>query len=305
MPGLRSTFALLVAVALLAPVGASAATPRCYGAAARDPFKPCFNPRLSLRVTPSPGKALLTPNAPCNRLQIRDLVRACWFGARKRDGKVTVAVVGDSHASAWRAALRPLAIDRKWRGISNTHTSCAFSRVVSPGRTKANARECKTWNDETIAWFETHPEITTVFVVNAVIPRPGFETQVQGYRRAWLALPHTVRHIIVVRDNPRMQADTPPCIEQAMRAKQAAGPACARRRATSLSPDPAVSAARRMHSKRIRAIDLSPFFCDATRCEPVIGGVLVYKDLTHITRAYGATLAPYVLRELRRLKLPI
>jgi hypothetical protein len=302
MPGLRRLL-LALTLTLLLSSSAQAATPRCFGAASRDPLNPCFNPALTLRVTPTPDAALLTPNAPCNRLQIRDLVRACWFGARKAKGKVTVAVVGDSHASAWRAALRPLAMDRKWRGISNTHTSCAFSAIVSPGRSKANAKDCRTWNLETIAWFRTHPEINTVFVVDAVIRRPGFETQVAGYRKAWQALPHTVRHVVVIRDNPSMQADTPPCIDKARAAHQDAGAACARLRSTSLRPDPAVEAVRRMHSKRIRAIDLSHYFCDATRCPPVIGGVLVYKDLTHITRAYGATLAPYVLREIRRLKL--
>jgi hypothetical protein len=303
MPGLRCTLALVLMLAVAA--GASAATPRCSGAAARDPLKPCLNPMLNLRVKPTPDDALLVPNAPCNRLHIEDLVRTCWFGVHKKDGKVTVAVIGDSHASAWRAALRPLAIERKWRGISNTHTSCPFSRVVSPGRTKANALDCKTWNDETIAWFKEHPEITTVFVVAAVVPRPGFKTQMRGYRRAWLALPHTVRHIVVIRDNPRMQPDTPPCINRAMRRKVNPGIACARKRATSLRPDPAAEAVRRMRSKRIKLIDLSDFFCDATRCFPVVGGVLVYKDLTHITRAYGATLAPYVMRELRRLKIPV
>ena len=35
----------------------------------------------------------------------------------------------------------------------------------------------------------------------------------------------------------------------------------------------------------------------------MIGGVLVYKDLTHITSEYGKTLAPYLEREVRRLKI--
>jgi hypothetical protein len=304
MPGLRRLLLALILLLVFAS-SAQAATPRCYGAASRDPLNPCFNPVLTLQVKPTPDAALLTPNAPCNRLQIRDLVRACWFGVRKKHGKVTVAIVGDSHASAWRAALRPLAVARKWRGISNTHTSCAFSAVVSPGRSRANAKDCRTWNLETLSWFKTHPEINTVFVVDAVIPRPGFKTQMEGYRKAWRALPHTVRHIVVIRDTPRMQPETPPCIDKARHAKVDAGAACARKRATSLRPDPAVEVARQMHSKRIRAIDLSQFFCDGTRCPPVIGGVLVYKDLTHITRAYGATLAPYVLRALRRLRLPL
>jgi len=139
--------------------------------------------------------------------------------------------------------------------------------------------------------------------VAATIPSPGFETQVKGFRDQWKRIPHTVRNIIVIRDNPRMQADTPPCIYAALTEKVPPGPACARRRSTSLPKDPPSTAARRMHSERIHVIDLSHYFCDATRCPPVIGGVLVYKDLTHITSEYAKTLAPYLEREIRRLKL--
>ena len=105
--------------------------------------------------------------------------------------------------------LSPIGKQRHWRGISNTLTSCAFSRVVSL-TPKSRADECRNWNDQTIAWFERHPEVTTVFVVAATIPKPGFETQVKGFRDQWKRLPHTVRNIIVIRDNPRMQAETPP-----------------------------------------------------------------------------------------------
>jgi hypothetical protein len=293
----------LAALLLLTVASAAAADkPRCYGAASRDLQKLCTNPDLRLKVTPTPTQALLKPNSICNRLHVEDLVRTCWWGARSKDAKTTVALVGDSHASAWRAVLSPIGKQRHWRGISNTLTSCAFSRVVSL-TPKSRADECRKWNDQTIAWFEHHPEVTTVFVVAATIPKPGFETQVKGFRDQWKRLPHTVRNIIVIRDNPRMQADTPPCIDDARRAKVPAGPACARKRSTSLPADPPSTAARRMHSKRIHVIDLSNYFCDAKLCYPVIGGVLVYKDLTHITSEYGKTLAPYLEREVRRLKI--
>jgi hypothetical protein len=293
----------LAALLLLTVASAAAADkPRCYGAASRDPQRLCSNPDLRLKVTPTPTQALLKPNSICNRLHVEDLVRTCWWGARSKDAKTTVALVGDSHASAWRAVLSPIGKERHWRGISNTLTSCAFSKVVSL-TPKSRADECRNWNDQTIAWFESHPEITTVFVVAATIPKPGFETQVKGFRDQWKRLPHTVRNIIVIRDNPRMQADTPPCIDAARRKQEPAGPACARKRSTSLPPDPPSTAARRMHSKRIHVIDMSHYFCDTALCYPVIGGVLVYKDLTHITSEYGKTLAPYLEREVRRLKI--
>jgi hypothetical protein len=297
---IRLTLVLL----LLSTVATAAAAdkPRCYGAASRDPQKPCNNPSLRLKVTPTPTQALLKPNSICNRLHVEDLVRTCWWGARAKNAKTTVALIGDSHASAWRSALSPIGKKRHWRGISNTLTSCAFSRVVSL-TPKSRADECRKWNDQTIAWFQRHPQVTTVLVVAATIPKPGFETQVKCFRDAWKLLPHTVRSIIVIRDNPRMQADTGPCIDEARRAKQPAGIACARERGTSLLTDPPSTAARRMGSKRIHVIDLSKYFCDASLCYPVIGGVLVYKDLTHITTAYGGTLAPYLEREVRRLKI--
>src|SRR3954452_4127815 len=276
--------------------------PRCYGAASRDPQKPCNNPDLRLKVTPTPTQALLKPNSICNRLHVEDLVRTCWWGARSKDAKTTVALVGDSHASAWRAVLSPIGKQRHWRGISNTLTSCAFSHVVSL-TPKSRADECRDWNEQTIAWFGRHPEVKTVFVVAATIPKPGFETQVKGFRDQWKRIPHTVRDIIVIRDNPRMQADTPPCIYAALKAGVAPGTACARKRSSNMPKDPPSTAVRRMKSKRFHLVDLSRFFCDATTCPPVIGGVLVYKDLTHITSEYAKTLAPYLEREIRRLKI--
>ena len=294
---------LVITLALLSGVAAaSAATPRCYGAASHDPLKPCDNPALRLRVTPTPAQALLRPNAICNLLHVRDLVRACWFGTRKAQSKTTVALIGDSHAAHWRAGLAPIAAKRKWRGISVMHTSCPLSRVVAV-TPKSKADECRKWNAEALAWLEQHPEVTTIVLAQGTVHSPGFETQVRGFREAWKRIPRSVKHIIVIRDNPKMQPEVPACVEQAIRDKQPAGDACKRERSRNLPADPAAEAARRTTSKRVHLIDMTPYFCDATWCYPVIGGVLVYKDTTHITSAYAATVAPYLEREIRRLNI--
>jgi hypothetical protein len=49
-------------------------------------------------------------------------------------------------------------------------------------------------------------------------------------------------------------------------------------------------------SPRVRAIDMTDFMCDSRRCFPVVGGVLVHKDVGHLTRAFSTTLGPYLLR---------
>src|SRR4051794_24133230 len=82
------------------------AAPRCFGAAARDPWRPCMNPALRVTVTPTPSAALLTPNAPCRLTQMDAVVSLCLFGLDRGDD---VALIGDSHAEHWRAALEVVA----------------------------------------------------------------------------------------------------------------------------------------------------------------------------------------------------
>ena len=73
---------------------------------------------------------------------------------------------------------------------------------------------------------------------------------------------------------------------------------CAIPRASSLSEDAAITAAQRLASPRITPIDLTDFMCDAKNCFPVVGGVLVHKDIGHMTRTFSETLGPYLLRAL-------
>lgn len=56
----------------------------------------------------------------------------------------------------------------------------------------------------------------------------------------------------------------------------------------------------RLNSPRVRVIDLTRFFCSASECLPVIGGVLVHKDDHHLTVVFARTIAPYFEKELER-----
>jgi hypothetical protein len=307
----------LAAVGVLALAGSASALaagpalggpPSCFGAAARDAQHRCRNPRLTLAVVPSPRQARRLPNAPCTIVERDAVVQVCAFGVAPQQADATIALVGDSHATHWRAALEPVAQAKQWQGLSITHTSCPLSKAVRD-LPEPDRSGCIAWKRGVFRWFARHPEVRTVFVselsggsgVVASHGRSPFATAVAGYRAAWSALPRSVEHIVVIRDTPKAGGDLGACIERALGRRRPPGTACARSRVAALDRDPAIAAAARARPPRIRTVDLTRFFCGPERCYPVIGGALVNKDPTHITATYGATLGPYLLRSVDHL----
>jgi len=283
--------------------------PPCFGAAARPPGgTPCDNPELARQVVPTPVEASEARNASCEVVEVVGRVRACAFGQAADDARETVALVGDSHASHWRAAFDDVAARRDWHGLSVTHTGCPFSQATAalpePQRT-----QCVQWNRDTIRWFERHPEIHRVFVAGHtggdVVGHRGadaFGAQVRGYARAWEALPATVQQIVVLRDTPKMRGATLDCVQGAMDAGDDPAKACAVPRATSLERDPAVAAAQAgVPGRQVRTIDLTETLCDRSSCYPVVGGALAFKDVDHLTTVFSSTLGPYLDEAVQRL----
>ena len=279
--------------------------PRCFGAAARDAQHPCSNPSLKLAVIPTPSDALLTPNAFCDPLGFRGL-NICGFGANSPHASASVALVGNSHAGHWRAALAVAARALNWQGISITRSSCPFTSATTDLAEPERA-ECVKWRRGVLAWFRSHPEVKTVFTTNQpTVPwvPPGesrLAAQIAGYRTIWAELPPSVVHIVVIRDNPYTRSDVLTCVGEAVSRRQDAGLKCAEPRSQALKTDPAVIAAQELGSARVQVIDMTRYFCDSELCYPVIGGALVYRDADHLTRVFAATLGPYLLQEVRRL----
>jgi hypothetical protein len=127
------------------------------------------------------------------------------------------------------------------------------------------------------------------------------QAKLDGFARAWNALPGTVKHVVVVRDVPYSTDATPDCVERAISRHRPAGTACAIPRRVALAPDPEATAAASGISPRGRLVDLTRFICDQRRCFPVVGGVLVHKDTGgHLTSLFARTLGPYLLADIDR-----
>ena len=289
--------ALALAAVALAGAADTAGAPRCAGAASAAG---CRNPALDTRVFPTPAQALRMPNAPCEPVAF-DVPFVCAFGVPREDAKRNIALIGDSHAVHWRAALGPAALARGWHGSSLTRAGCPFS-TVTPILRRELVGPCLEWRRAIPGWLADHPEIDTVFVSqHRVRTAGGLRAQEAGYVRAWRSLPRSVERIVVIRDTPAGGPAVRACVNRAIARREPAGTACAQPRSRVLHADPAAAAVRRLRPRRVSLIDMTRYFCSRRLCPPVIGGILVHKDNTHITATYGATLWPYLSRRLRAL----
>jgi hypothetical protein len=304
--------ALAVAVSLVASgaiAGGTTGRPACFGAAARDPDHPCANPSRPTSVVPSPQVAGRLPGAPCASIAREGPLPVCRFGVPAGPGVPTVALVGDSHAGHWRAALDVVARAKGWHGVSITRTSCPLQQALRDLPNPARRASCTRWKRDVFAWFAIHPEVSTVFAagltggsgVVAAGGRSRFATSAAGYASAWSTLLETVGRVVVIRDTPKALPGTNACIRHALAIGREPGDACAVPRRAALDRDPAFVAARRMASPRVRTVNLTRMFCDARRCYPAIGGALVLRDENHMTAVFSQTLGPYLLRAVDRL----
>lgn len=304
--GVLAGLALGLAVcAVAAAKTVEAAHPACFGAASRDPLHHCANPGLTRIVVPAPAVALIAPNSPCT--PVPGPISVCTFGAPAAGAVRTIALVGDSHADHLRPAVDIVAQRLGWSAISVTMGSCPLTNGVQtepePKRT-----QCVDWNQAVDSWFAAHPEVSTIVTSDHPGPvkrLPG-QTQlaawVAGITSAWNTLPPTVKHIIVIRDNPFIGLGTLNCVAAAIAKRRDAGRTCAIPRRDALHHDPDVVAADQLRSSRVQVVDLTPFFCDSKVCYPVVGGALVYRDYDdHLTRVFATTLGPYLLRDVKQL----
>jgi hypothetical protein len=287
-------------------------TPACFGAAAHDPARPCSNASLRSVVIPSPRQARGARNAPCRIIESRGPLRVCEFGAQAAQARGTIALLGDSHAAHWRAALDVVADAENWRGLSITLSGCPYSALTRVLR-QGLREDCVHRNRAVPAWFAAHPEIHTVFVSELsgaqwALPRgtdDPFEAEADAYVTAWSRLPESVERVVVLRDTPKALPRTAACVERTSRAGRDPGAACAVPESVSVDDDAAADAARQLGGARFAVVDMTRYFCDDDECRPVIGGALVQKDLHHLSRVFVRTLGPYLLEAVRRLDPPV
>jgi peptidoglycan/LPS O-acetylase OafA/YrhL len=211
------------------------------------------------------------------------------------DGRFVLGIIGNSHSSHWLPALEIIAAREHWRLQVYSRNNCPFhlGKYVSD----AEIPVCLQWNQNVIKALVRNPPDAVYMASTREMD--GDEFVPEGYVLGWRALERANIPVIAIRDNPRVTFDAPDCVEL----HGPASPWCMLERARVLEV-PSPTATLKDPPANVRFIDLSDYFCDARTCPMVVGNVMVYRHLSHITATYARTLEPMLSRELERV-LPL
>jgi peptidoglycan/LPS O-acetylase OafA/YrhL len=286
---------------------ALAAGGECFGAAALDHPDTC-TVQESGPVVPSPAQAvddrydkdhtmLEGDDEQCWAIRKTFASRTCQFG--DPDGDVDVALVGNSHAVQWTAALQDIAERRGWRITTFFAHFCALAKTPQHFDTAEETDGCQNWIRRTTATIANGSFDLVVMSNWSALPtgakqrestRSAFAAGYESVLRQWRA---TGRTVVALIDTPYPGATlgaVPDCLAQ----HPDFYPACSGPRSAWVSDDPVKDAVRAVDADNITTVDLNDHICGPTTCLGVTGGVVTYFDANHLTATYARTVAPYL-----------
>ncbi|MGO4649107.1 acyltransferase family protein [Nocardia sp. 2YAB30] len=323
--GASTAVAIGVALALLvlvpAPVGRGTAAPALTLTAPETPAVATTGPRdeavgqlvaqaqsaiaASAEIHAVPSN--LTPslaNAAGDKAEV--FVNGCvrsWHdvgGAECASGDTgsatTVALVGDSHAAMWTPAFEQVAVPRHWRLETMAKVTCPLLDlpITSPylGR---EYTECDEWRGQILARLrDERPRL----IVVSMSRRYGGDFGFVSYDQAWIDSLHRLvaqmrafgSAVLVLGGIPDPHSTVPACLSEHIDDASACAPA----RPVAVN-DAGIAAERAAATAGGgQYADLTPLFCTAARCPPIVGNNLVYRDDNHLTASYSQTLGPVV-----------
>lgn len=232
-------------------------------------------------------------------------VKHCDYGAEP--ARITLALVGDSHAVQWLPAFQALAKLRAVRVYGITKNACAFSfeAVYNVGLARPYD-ECVRWSQNVVGWLAEHRPSAVLIAqspahtIDGGVWQEETERVAIGMMEAWHAVQAQGLRIIAIGPTPTLPAKQTPreCLATARDW---------RTDCVFVERDVLGRSAIRVAAERTGTplIDLRDAFCIAGLCPSMIGGALVYRDHHHVTATYARTLAPRFERELAALGITL
>jgi peptidoglycan/LPS O-acetylase OafA/YrhL len=258
-------------------------------------------------ITPAPADA--TKDRPdaydrgCQADQVTTTPTFCEYGDRQ--GEVTVVLTGDSKALQWVAPLDAISEKNHWRLRVATKSSCSFSGALIK-YAQGRYQNCLDYSDNLVkALLAERPDI----VLTSQTAKKAFGADgelaigpmVDGLVKSWTTLESAGIDVIPILDNPRpfdfdgQGAQVYACV--ADHVDDLGRCAFATRKGIAESAAPVLRQAAE-RAGDLPVLDLTDALCNARVCPPVIQGVLVYRQGSHVTNTYALSMENVIAERL-------
>jgi peptidoglycan/LPS O-acetylase OafA/YrhL len=212
----------------------------------------------------------------------------CVYG--NREGDVTIALVGDSHAAHWFPAVEAIARANGWRLLTFTKASCVFVDlpIYSP-ILKRGYTECEAWRPLVVQrLIGANPDLTIVssdrWLPTSITADSDPTRQGKAMARLLNQIPGA---IAIIGDTPASRVDVPVCLSQ----HAADITRCATDRTYAFGRQMLVRERAAADAADATVVDLSDAICPGDPCQAVIGDMIVQRDDHHLTATFAASLA--------------
>lgn len=279
----------------------------CHGPAALPAHKDCSDPLGPAAVTVMGDANRYFASAPeCAIDPTRKpagvkSVSVCDYSGG-RAGATSVWLTGDSHAEQWKPALLRLAKTNHWKLSYALLGGCPVADVAFTGyrgtKNAAASSACMTGARSIAAMIATdRPDkvFYSVFARKETVDDGSGRSQeaqyVDGLPKFWKRWTDVGSTVYVIADPPlNGYVRDANCV-----VLNPGDPLkCAVPRSVAQPPDPLVAAARSIGSNRVKLLNMTDHFCDATRCYAVVGNVAVYFDADHLNGEFSQLMAPFI-----------
>ncbi|MEO8219356.1 MAG: acyltransferase family protein [Specibacter sp.] len=288
----------------------------CYGPGALDPANACASVLGDSAPNPSAvtvSKENTSPLYPgCQASFSGSELVSCSLGLPAAAADASVALVGDSHATAWYPAMDALAKAHKWHVVTYAKASCPVTsalRILENEKTPQNQEDCRAWVQKVDETVTADPSISAIFTASyssaynyaSAAGEPLENPAVDGFTRMWTGWQAAGKQVVAFDDVPRTNGQyIPTCLskntQDPMKCAYPAGQAIP----ANMNITKAAEAAAKHGVIRIK---LREQFCDAQWCYPVVGSVIVYRDYSHLSASYSRALVPFVDAQLQALTI--
>jgi len=240
----------------------------------------------------------------CDRGLYESAVKECVFG--NPDSAKTVVLFGDSHALQWLVATQIISEAENWRIVTIIKSGCGPIDVeIKDSRLTRSFYECNQWRASA---FDRIREVKPELVIVGGLQRVAFieaeyriplDKWVEGLERTFDALRQSGAKIAYIADTPRPNFDVLNCLARndwQIAWREAA--TCSFGRGLSVSDDLVRREQQAAAINGVQLIDMNKYICPDTVCEPVLDGIIVYRDSHHLSTAFGQHLSTALRGEL-------